>query len=102
MIGRLQPNGWVGTSAAAVSGSSTIRATASPYRAAASRLASMSKKMSPQFSAPITPCSSMARKRSSRVADFSGGCISMSSNTEKALSRAEPTGCARWAARMSA
>jgi hypothetical protein len=100
MIGRLHAKGWSGTKAAAVSRSLTIRATASPYNLAAIRLASMSKKMSPQFSAPITPFSSMARNRSSRVADFSGGLPSISSSTEKALSRAAPTGWARCAARI--
>ena len=53
----------------------------------------MSKKTSPQLSAPITPFSSMARSWSSREADFSGGLASISSITEKALSRAAPTGC---------
>ena len=65
------------------------------------RLASMSKKMSPQLSAPMTPPSSMARSCSAREAAFSGGLASMSSNTEKALSRAAPTGCCRCAARIS-
>jgi hypothetical protein len=101
MIGRLHANGWSGTREAAVSGSLTIRATASPYNFAAIRLASMSKKMSPQFSAPVTPSSSMARSWSSRDADFNGGLPSIPSSTEKALSRAAPTGWARPAARMS-
>ena len=101
MIGRLHANGCTGTNEAAVSGSLTIRATASPYSLAAIWLASMSKKMSPQFSAPMTPFSSMARSCSSRDADFNGGLPSISSSTEKALSRAAPIGCARWAARIS-
>ena len=101
MIGRLQPKGWLGTSAAAVSGSVTIRAIASPYNAVAIRLASMSKKMSPQLSAPITPRSSTARSCSSRVADLIGGLTSMSIRTENADSRAAPTGCWRWASRIS-
>src|SRR5277367_3530225 len=88
MIGRLQAKGCTGTNDAAVSGSLTIRATASPYSLAAIWLASMSKKMSLQFSAPNTPFSLTARNCSSRDADFSGGLPSISSSTEKALSRA--------------
>ena len=64
-------------------------------------LASMSKNTSPQLSAPTTPFSSMARNCSSREADFNGGRRIISSITEKALSRAAPTGCSRCAARIS-
>src|SRR5690606_3884656 len=56
MIGRLQPNGWLGTRAAAVAGSRTMRAITSPYSSVAIRLASMSKNTSPQLTAPATPC----------------------------------------------
>ncbi|PRC61062.1 hypothetical protein C6A85_13020, partial [Mycobacterium sp. ITM-2017-0098] len=45
---------------------------------------------------------STARRRSSSEADFSGGLVNISSSTENALSRAAPTGCSRWAARLSA
>jgi hypothetical protein len=38
----------------------------------------MSKKMSPQLSAPITPSSSMARSWSARDADLIGGLLSIS------------------------
>src|SRR6478609_1864009 len=89
MIGRLHPKGWLGVSDAAVSGSFTMRATASPYSFAAIRLASMSKKTSPQLSAPITPFSSTARTWSSREADFKGGLAIISNITEKALSRSD-------------
>src|SRR5690606_41627856 len=56
MIGRLQPNGWLGTRAAAVAGSRTMRTITSPYSSVAIRLASMSKNTSPQLTAPATPC----------------------------------------------
>jgi len=57
--------------------------------------------MSPQLNAPTMPRSSTARSFSSAEADMIGGQLSISINTENALSRAAPTGCWRWASRMS-
>ena len=52
-----------------------VRAMASPYSCAAIRLASMSKKTSPQFSAHMTPCSSIARSHTSARAIREVGCV---------------------------
>ena len=50
----------------------------------------------------MTPCSSIARSWSSRVAVLIGGLAIMSNITENALSRAAPTMWLRCASRISA